>query len=238
LKGKFITCESKQGAMDIYIARPELKTALPVVIVLQEAFGVNHHIRSICDRLSNEGFIAAAPELFHRMGKHIEIPYTDRTQIMANLEQLTNESILSDVREAINFLESEMGIDTRRINTLGFCVGGFASALCASKLNVHKMISFYGAGMVNYREGFGLQPILGSLKQIKSQCLFFFGEMDGSIPLEEREEIKLKLKEGKVKFQMKIFPSSGHGFFCDERSTYNAEDARNSWEMLISFMKE
>ncbi len=238
MKGKFVTCESKQGAMDIYLSRPEFRTDLPVVIVLQEAFGVNHHIRSICDRLSEQGFIAAAPELFHRMGKHIEIPYTDRIQMMANLEKLTNDSILSDVRETINFLEREMGIDTRRINTLGFCVGGFGSALCATKLNIHKMISFYGAGMVKHRDGFGLQPILGSLKQIKSQCLLFFGEMDGSIPLEEREEIKSKLKEAKVKFEMKIFPSSGHGFFCDERSSYSAEDSKTSWEILTAFMKD
>ena len=238
MKGKFVTCESKQGTMNIYLSRPEIKTNLPVVIVLQEAFGVNHHIRSICDRLSEQGFIAAAPELFHREGKHIEVPYTDKIQIMSLLEKLSNDSILSDIRESINFLEREMGIDTRRINTLGFCVGGFASTLCATKLNVHKMISFYGAGLVNYREGIGLQPILSSLKQIKSQCLFFFGEKDTSIPSQEIEEIKSKLKEGKVKFEIKLFTSSGHGFFCDERGSYNAEDAKISWELLIGFMKE
>ncbi len=237
MKGKYVTCESKQGSMDIYVSRPHDNTDLPVMIVLQEAFGVNHHIRDVCDRLAHEGFIAAAPELFHREGKHLEVSYSDRDKVMSLLTKLTNDSILSDVRETINFLEREMGVDTRKVNTLGFCVGGFASTLCAAKLNVNKMISFYGAGMVHLREGIGLHPFINSLKEIKSQCLFFYGEQDSSIPLEEREYIKQKLKESKVKFEIKTFPSSGHGYFCDERGSYNAEDAKKSWEILISFLK-
>ena len=237
MKGKFVTCESKQGSMDIYVSRPHFNSDLPVVIVLQEAFGVNHHIRAVCDRLSDEGFIAAAPELFHREGRHLEVAYSDRDKIMSLLKKLTNDSILSDVRETINFLEREMGIDTRKMNTLGFCVGGFASTLCATKLSVNKMVSFYGAGMVHSREGIGLKPIINSLKEIKSPCLFFYGEQDSSISPEERELIKQKLKESKVKFEMKSFPSSGHGYFCDERGSYNAEDAKSSWDLLMSFFK-
>lgn len=237
LKGKFVTCESKQGAMNIYLSRPHEKSNGPVVIVLQEAFGVNHHIQSICDRLAEVGFIVAAPELFHRLGKHIEISYTDRDQIMNFLSKLTNQNIIADVREAINFLDRELGINTRNLYSLGFCVGGFASVLSATKLNIQKMVSFYGAGLVHSREGIGTEPILGDLKNIKSQCLFFYGEKDMSIPKEEREQIQKTLKENKVKFKMEVFPDSGHGYFCDERGSFNAEDANKSWAALIQFLK-
>jgi carboxymethylenebutenolidase len=173
--GSFLTCETNAGLMDIYVASPETKERLPVVIVLQEAFGVNHHIKSVCDRLAREGFLAAAPDLFHREARRIEIPYENRRDFMPLLAKLTNQGIISDVRNTINFLEDLPTADTKLINTMGFCVGGFASVLSATKLSVKKMISFYGGGMVNPRDGIGLSPVINDLGAVKSKCLFFFG---------------------------------------------------------------
>jgi carboxymethylenebutenolidase len=237
ITGNFLTCESHKGLMDIYVASPVTKEKVPVVIVLQEAFGVNGHIRSVCDRLAEEGFLAAAPELYHRLGKRIEIPYADRKDIMPMLEKMTNQNIIDDIRATINFLEDLPTADTKNVSSMGFCVGGFASALCATKLGLKKMISFYGGGMVHKREGMGLSPILSEMGAIKSKCLFFFGGLDASITKEDISEIQKKLAASKVSFEIKVFENSDHGFFCDERKSFNQEDAAEAWKKSLSFLR-
>lgn len=238
MSGNFLAHETRHGIMDVYISCDNAKEKRPVVIVLMEAFGVNAHIRSICDRLAEEGFFAAAPDLYYREGRRLEIPYDQRKEILPLLTKLKNLDIISDVRETINFLEDLPNADTKAVAILGFCVGGFASALCASKLQIKKMVSFYGAGMVNPRQDFALAPILHDMGHIKSKCLFFFGGMDASIPATDIKEIEKKLSSSKVPFEVAIFPLSDHGFFCDERKTYNQEDANVAWKKTISFLRD
>lgn len=237
ISGNFLTCETNQGLMDIYVASPVTKEKVPVVIVLMEAFGVNAHIRSLCDRLAQEGFLAAAPDLYHREGRKIEIDYADRKEIMPLLGKLTNQGIIQDVRTTINFLEDLPAANTQSVSSLGFCVGGFASVLAATKLKLEKMISFYGGGMVNARDGIGLTPILKDMAAIKSKCLFFFGGQDASISHDDIDTIEKKLTSSKVKFEVVIFEKSDHGFFCDERKSYDSESAKVAWNKTISLLK-
>lgn len=238
MSGNFLVHETRHGIMDIYISCENSKEKRPVVIVLMEAFGVNSHIQSICDRLAKEGFLAAAPDLYYREGRRITVPYDQRKDIMPLLSKMKNQDIISDVRETINFLEDVPNADTKAVSTIGFCVGGFASALCASKLQIKKMVSFYGAGVVTPRPDFALTPFLQEMSQIKSKCLFFFGGMDASIPPTDIKEIEKKLSSSKVPFEVSIFPLSDHGFFCDERKTFNQEDASVAWKKTIKFLKE
>lgn len=238
ISGNFLTTESNQGLMDIYVASPEIKSKFPVIIVLQEAFGVNSHIRSVCDRLASEGFLAAAPDLFWREGRRIEVPYAERKNIMPLLGKMTNQNIIQDVRRTINFLDELPTADTNIVHSLGFCVGGFASALTATKLNIKKMISFYGGGMVHPRDGIGLTPIIEDMSAIKSKCLFFFGGQDASISHEDINTIEKKLTASKVGFEVNIFENSDHGFFCDERKSYNQVDASIAWKKSVAFLKD
>lgn len=236
MSGKFLTCETHNGLMDIYVSTPVTKEKVPVVIVLMEAFGVNAHIRSVCDRLAAAGFLAAAPDLYHRTGRRIEVDYADRKEIMPLLGKLTNQMIIQDVRTTINFLEDLPLANTQTVNTIGFCVGGFASVLSASKLKVDKMISFYGGGMVHPREGMSLVPILPDMAAIKSKCLFFFGGQDASISHEDIGTIEKKLTGSKVKFEVVIFEKSDHGFFCEERKSYDPDSARVAWDKTLNFL--
>lgn len=237
ISGNFLTCETHQGLMDIYVASPVTKEKVPVVIVLMEAFGVNGHIRSICDRLAEEGFLAAAPDLYHREGRKIEIDYVDRKDMMPLLGKLTNQGIIQDVRTTINFLEDLPAANTQLVSSIGFCVGGFASVLSASRLKLEKMISFYGGGMIHPRDGIALTPILNDMAAIKSRCLFFFGGQDASISHEDIGTIEKKLTASKVKFEVVIFEKSDHGFFCDERKSYDPESAKVAWSKSINFLR-
>lgn len=236
--GNFLTAETASGLMDVYVSSPIAEQKLPVVIVLQEAFGVNHHIRSICDRLASQGFFAAAPDLFHREGRRIEVPYTDRRSFMPLLGNLKNSEIIEDVRDTLKFLEDLPTPDLSNVSTMGFCVGGFASALVATELNLKKMISFYGGGMVHRRDGIGLEPIVEKLGKIRSPCLFFFGGKDASISHDDIGTIEKKLSSSGVPFEVDIFETSDHGFFCDERKTYNQVDASIAWKKSIRFLQE
>ncbi len=236
--GKFLTTETSDGLMDIYVSSPEGKGRYPVVLVLMEAFGVNQHIRNVCDRLAAEGFLAAAPDIYHRFGRKIDVPYAERKDIMPLLGKLTNEGIIKDVRSTINFLDDLPTADTKIVNSMGFCVGGFCSALAATKLSIKKMISFYGGGMVHKRDGIGLNPILDDLKLIKSKCLFFYGGIDASISHDDIGAIEQKLTAAKVPFEVSIFEKSDHGFFCDERKTFNEADAKVAWEKSLKFLRD
>lgn len=234
----FLTVETQSGLMDVYIATPETDQKVPVVLVFQEAFGVNSHIRNICDRLAREGFLAAAPELFHRAGRRIEIPYTERQKFLPLLGQMTNEDIIHDAQDTLKFLKDLPNADVSSFSTIGFCVGGFASALCATRMDVKKMVSFYGAGMVKRREGIGLEPILDDLNKIKGPCLFFYGGKDVSIPHSDINLIEKKLSASEIPFEVDIFENSDHGFFCDERKTHNQSDASIAWKKTLKFLRD
>lgn len=236
-QGNFLTAETASGLMDVYVASPQTGDKYPVVIVLQEAFGVNHHIKDICHRLANEGFVAAAPELYHREGRHLTVEYGERKDFMPLMGKLTNKGILDDVRATINFLENLPKTDLSSVSCIGFCVGGFASTLCATKLRLNKMIAFYGAGIVHAREGIALTPLIDDLKLIKSKSLFFFGGQDASIPDDDVKQIEKKMTEAKVPFEVVIFPQSNHGFFCDERKSYDPEAAKVAWQKTLDFLK-
>lgn len=237
-EGNFLTVETNTGLMDVYIASPSEKDKHPVVIVLQEAFGVNHHIKDICHRLADEGFLAAAPELYHREGRHLVASYEDRKAFMPLMSTLTNKGIIDDVRNTINFLENLPGADLSRIHCIGFCVGGFAAALCATKLKLDRVVSFYGGGIVHAREGFKLTPLLDDLKLIKSKSLFFFGGQDASIPMEDINVIKEKLASNKVPAEVIVYPEANHGFFCNERKSFNKQAAEAAWRVTLDFFKD
>ncbi len=233
--GNFLTVETTAGLMDVYVASPTDGGKYPVVVVLQEAFGANSHIKDICHRLAAEGFIAAAPELYHREGRHIVVSYEDRKAFMPLMGTLTNRGIVDDVRNTLNFLENLPGADLTKVNCIGFCVGGFAAALCATKLRLNKMVSFYGGGIVHAREGILLAPLIDDLKLIKSKSLFFFGGEDVSIPMDDIKVIKERLAKDKVPAEVIVYPEANHGFFCNERKSFNKEAAEAAWKVTIDF---
>lgn len=230
--GQFEVCETSAGPMEIFLAG---ERSSPPLIVIQEAFGVNAHIQSVCERLAAEGYFVAAPELYHRSGARIELPYGDRMHILPKLAKLRNEEIVSDLFDTISFLKKQK-MTSSDVSTIGFCMGGFSSVLAATELPVKKMISFYGAGIVHRREGVGLTPILDQLKKIKAECLFFFGEEDGSIPSSDIKAIRQALESSQIKHEIVIYSGADHGFFCDERKSYNAVASEKAWKKVLEFL--
>ena len=231
----YLTIGTPSGAMPVFAAAPANKKC-PVIIVIQEVFGVNNHIKEICRRFAGEGYLAIAPEIFHRKGQHITAPYGEREAIMPLLGMLSNDDLISDIRDVVAFLPELSNADTTKVFTIGFCVGGFASLLASTELPLTGAISFYGAGLVRPREGLKLSPFVEKLPNSKCPLLLFFGERDASIPEADRFEIRRVLDENHVPHEMIVYTEADHGFFCDERRTYHSDAASLSWKKTLQWI--
>lgn len=225
------------GTMSVFVATSSEKKC-PVVIVIQEIFGVNHHIKDICLRFARAGYIAIAPEIFHRKGKHITADYTEREAIMPLLRMISNDDLVSDIRAVMNFLPELPNADASKVFTVGYCVGGFAALLSATELPISGAVSFYGAGIVRKRDGLKLNPFVEKLSESKCPLLLFFGEKDISISEADRFEIRKILDENHVPHEMIVFGAADHGFFCDQRRTYHPESAKISWEKTLEWLRK
>ena len=127
--------------------------------------------------------------------------------------------------------------DAGRIGIAGFCVGGFMAFLAACRTDVATAICFYGGGIVNPREGLKLEPLLLEADRIKVPVLCLFGEKDASIPLSEVEAIRSRLAMQPREHEVHVYPGAEHGFFCDERSSYDAEAADDAWRRTVQWLE-
>lgn len=233
-----VTLDTGGGEMNAYIAYPQAKGKSPALIVLQEAFGVNHHIKNVCQRLAKEGYVAIAPELYHRAGTGIDIKYDEIAKARPIMAETTNDMLAADIFVTLKYLKSLDSVQPTHIATIGFCMGGFASLLAACRLPLAAAISFYGAGVTRKREGIGFSPLLSELKNISCPVLLVFGEKDHTITPDDIEVIEEELQNSQKKFAVQIYPKAEHGFMCDERSAYNAEAAHKAWKSSLDWLSD
>jgi len=132
-----------------YLARPADGTARPGVLVFMEIFGVNSHIRDVTERVAREGYVALAPDFFHRTGPGVEYGYdqTGMTEGIKLLTQLKAEEIASDARAALSFLKRQNFVKGDKLGAMGFCVGGHVTYLTACETDIKAAASFYGGGI-------------------------------------------------------------------------------------------
>src|SRR6188472_3218923 len=142
-----------------YLARPADDAAHPGVIVFMEIFGVNSHIREVTERVAREGYVALAPDFFHRTGPGVEYGYDQNgmTEGIKLLSQLKASEIVADARAALSFLKRKNFVKGDRIGAMGFCVGGHVTYLTACETDIKAAASFYGGGIVG-EKGFGGEP--------------------------------------------------------------------------------
>src|SRR5580698_7465971 len=134
--------------MPSYVARPAQSNSHPGLILLQEAFGVNHHIRSVAERFAAEGYVVIAPELFHRTAPPgFEGSYTDFAAVLPHVQAVTSETSELDIRAAYDWLHANAQARPNEISSVGFCMGGRASFVANSILPLRAAVSFYGGGI-------------------------------------------------------------------------------------------
>jgi carboxymethylenebutenolidase len=196
------------------------------VIVLQEAFGVNDHIRGVADRFADEGYLAVAPQLFHRDGSP-EIAYDDFASAMPFMANLSAQGLTNDLNATTDFLAT-LGFHAPNIAALGFCMGGTVSFFAATLGTVGAAASFYGGGVATGR--FGLPALVELAAELTCPWLGLYGDLDQSIPVEQVEALRVATNAVSVTTEIVRYADAGHGFHCDARpESFNdaaASDAR------------
>ena len=174
------------------------------VVVIQEIFGVNQHIKNVTDEFAKNGFVAVAPALFDRTEKGLELGYgqDDFQKGKETRGSLNDEGIQNDVQAAIDEA-SKAG----KVGIVGYCFGGYVSWLAACKCSgLSAASTFYGGGIHAKREDTPKVPVI-----------FNFGDNDGGIPLSQVHDIK----EANPEIPCYVYDEAGHGFCCDDRESYN-----------------
>jgi carboxymethylenebutenolidase len=211
------------GTAPGYLARP-LAEHGPATIVLQEWWGVDEHIRSVCDRLAAEGFFALAPDLFR--GETTTQPSEAEQKMMA----LSMDQAEQDMCGAAEFLASQPGVEGSGVGSVGFCLGGGLSVWAAATCpRITAAVSYYYV-MPHGKPDFA---------NLRGPVLGHFGTADAFIPLEQAQALESELRSAGVEVTSHYYEGAGHAFFndVDRLGTYDAAAAQSSWERTLSFLR-
>ncbi|MDZ8242246.1 MAG: dienelactone hydrolase family protein [Nostoc sp. ChiQUE01a] len=217
-----------------YLAEPKESGAYPGIVVLQEIFGVNVHIREVTERIAKLGYVAIAPALFERIAPSFETGYTpEDIQIGRKYawEQTQASELLSDIQLAIDYLKGLPQVKKDGFGCIGFCFGGHVAYLAATLPDIKATASFYGAGITTRTPGGGA-PTLTRTREITGTLYALFGKEDASIPAEQVDEIEAELEKYKIPHRVFRYDGADHGFFCDHRGSYNPKAAADAWEQV------
>jgi len=178
------------------------------LVIIQEIFGVNHHIRNVTDSFAAEGYVALAPAIFDRAERGFETGYKPEDIELGR----------KDIRAAVKSLAGE-GL---KVGVVGYCLGGTLAWLAATRVDgVRAAVSYYGGGVADTATETPRCPVL-----------FHFGETDQSIPPEHHTRIRA----AQPNLPMHIYPAAGHGFSCDERGSYHKESAALARTRTLEFL--
>ncbi len=206
-------------AFGAYVAHPS-GAPKGAVVVVQEIFGVNGHIRSIADRFAAAGYVAVAPPLFDRYERHFDVGY-DKAGMdrgMGILKRFKREWALADTRTAIEYAGRTYGVP---VAVVGFCLGGSIAWLAAAEVPVAAAVGYYGGKIKSMND---LTP--------KAPVMLHFGGLDAHIPRADIDAIRAAHSEVEVY----VYDDAGHGFNCDARESYAPQTAREAWDRTLAFL--
>lgn len=217
--GETIKLKAADGfALSAYVARPAGAPKGGLVVV-QEVFGVNGHIRRVADGFAADGYLAVAPALFDRIRPDLTLGYSQEEiqEGIALKGQSSTEAALADIAAARDFAAA-----AGKVGAIGYCWGGFLAWVSATRLpGFAAAVSYYGGG-------------IGAVAEERPRCpvLMHFGKKDHAIPLADVEKLRAAHRDG---VEIHLYPA-GHGFNCDERASYDADSAWLARERTTAFL--
>ncbi len=234
ISSDWIKVPNQKLEIDAYLAIPEASGTYSAVVVIQEIFGVNEHIRDITRRLAKEGYVAIAPAIYQRQAPQFEVGYTDEDVKLGRKykEQTQAKELLSDVQAIIDYLYTLPEVKRSGVGTIGFCFGGHVVYLAATLKDVAATASFYGAQIATWCPGED-EPTINRTKDIQGTVYAFFGREDPLIPNEQTEQIETELKKQNIPHQIFRYERATHGFMCDRRESYSPDAAKDAWKKVL-----
>ena len=188
------------------------------IVVIQEIFGVNHHIRAVCDRLASEGYVAIAPAIFDRVEPDFTSGYSP-DEIAVARKFVANPDWAAMLRDTQAAIDAVSAIGP--VGIIGFCLGGSIAYAAATKLSgLSAAVGYYGGAIVRFADDKPTVP-----------TQLHFGEQDAGIPLADVGTIGAKRPE----LEIHVYPGAQHGFHCDERASYDKTSADIAWPRSLGF---
>ena len=210
---------SDSHELDAYVSWP---SGAPIsgVVVLQEAFGVNRHIRSVADSYAKDGFLAIAPALFDRIERGVELGYeaADLQKGIAFARQSNPQDVMKDVAAALGYVRNHK---VKRCGVIGYCFGGTMAWLAATRLNPDRAVGYYGGQIARFAQENPSCPVM-----------LHFGRLDKHIPKEDIERVHTAHPKVKI-----FWYEADHGFNCTDRSSFNVMAAKQARDRSLEFLK-
>ncbi len=209
-----------------YLALPPAGNG-PGLVLFQEIFGVNEHIRAVAEQYALDGFVVLAPDVFWRQAPRVELGYEgdDRQQAISLMQAQQAPDLLADIVAAVRCLRARPETAGRKLGAIGYCMGGRLAYVAAAKAGVDAAVPFYGGGIHNQLDIAG---------EIRCPMQFHYAEQDGNIPLEAVERVRAALPAA----QVLVYPGATHGFNCWARASYHAPSAALSHGRALQFLAE
>jgi carboxymethylenebutenolidase len=215
--------------MDSFVARPAEPGKYPGMLVFQEAFGVNEHIRDVTQRIAREVYVAIAPELYHRTAPGFEGRYDEFSSVLPHVRAVTEAGAVDDIRAAYDWLQRDTQVAPERVGSIGFCMGGRISFLACATVPVRAAVSLYGGGIA--------PSLLPRTASLHGPLLFFWGGLDKHIGPDQIHPVLDECRRAGKAFVNVEISDADHGFFCDARPSYNPAAAKEAWSLTRTFLE-
>lgn len=227
---------ARDGHVPAYRALPARGTSFPVVLVVQEIFGVHEHIKDVCRRFAKLGYLAIAPEMYFRQGDVSQLK--DNKEIFEKVVNFVPDAqVMSDLDSAVAWASRNRG-DTKRLAITGFCWGGRITWLYAAhNSNVKAGVAWYGRLVGDKTKMTPLHP-LDVADKINAPVLGLYGGADAGIPNDTVERMREALKARNKPSDIVLYPDTPHAFHADYRPSYRKEQADDGWKRAVAWFKE
>lgn len=219
--GEWVKLKASDGfELNAYVARPAGEP-LAGLVVVQEIFGVNGHIRSVADGWARDGFVAVAPALFDRYERGVDLGYEgpDAEKARSFLSKFDMEKAVLDVAAAVDFARTDTG---KKVGVIGYCLGGTLAWLSATRLKIAAAVGYYGGRIAGYAN-----------EDLTAPVMLHFGRQDAHIPADEVDKIQAAHPEVEI-----YWYNAGHGFNCDARASFNPLAAKEARDRSLAFLNK
>lgn len=224
------------GEIPAYRAMPDKGGPFPVVLVVQEIFGVHEHIKDLCRRLAKLGHFAIAPEMYARQGDVSGL--TNFQDILKIVMKVPDKQVMSDLDAAVDYAKSTGKGDTDKLAMCGFCWGGRIVWLYSAHSKKLKAGAAYYGRLTAQPDELHPKNPLDLVDQLNAPVLGLYGAADQGIPVPTVEKMQAALKEAKKPGEIVLYPDTPHGFVADYRETYRKEQAEDAWKRMLAWFKK
>ena len=226
----------EDGEIPAYRAMPATGKNFPIVLVLQEIFGVHEHIQDICRRFAKLGYLAIAPEMFARLGDVSQL--SNIQEIRKVVSKVPDAQVMSDLDATVAWAASSAKGNNNKLGITGFCWGGRIVWLYAAhNPKVKAGVAWYGR-LVGENTPLTPKHPVDIAAGLKVPILGLYGGNDDGIPVETVEQMRKALKAGGNTSEIVLYPDTPHAFFADYRPSYRKEQAEDGWKRLQAWFKQ